>query len=61
MAYTACVSKQFMPQWLAGESVQINEVCGAEYETMQELHAGIYGEVPMPITKLAALTPENTL
>mmetsp|Transcript_896 Transcript_896/g.1225 ORF Transcript_896/g.1225 Transcript_896/m.1225 type:complete len:89 (+) Transcript_896:31-297(+) len=52
MAYTSCVSKSFMPRWLSGEALEINEVCGAQYEDMMEKHAGIYGEVPMPVQTL---------
>ena len=30
--YTDCVSKQFLPAWLKGESLQLNiDVCAAEY------------------------------
>ena len=33
--YTDCVSKQFLPAWLKGESLQLNiDVCAAEYEDM---------------------------
>lgn len=52
IAYTSCISKSFMPRWLAGEGLQINEVCAAEYEDMMEKHSGIYGEAPMPIQSL---------
>ena len=47
-AYTQCVSKSFLPGWLKGEQLQVNEVCGAQYEDMMEKHAAIYGESPMP-------------
>lgn len=48
LAYTSCVTKSFMPKWLSGEKLQINEVCGSQYEDMMEKHAGVYGESPMP-------------
>ena len=56
MAYTECVTKSFLPKWLKGESLQINEVCGAQYEDMMEKHAGIYGELPMPLSTLTLPT-----
>ena len=48
LAYTECFTKNFMPRWLKGEQMQVNEVCGAQYDDMMEKHAGIYGESPMP-------------
>ena len=48
VVYTECVTTKFMPGWLKGESLQINEVCASEYEDMMAKHSGIYGESPMP-------------
>ena len=52
VAYTECVSKQFMPRWFKGEDVQVNDVCGSLYEDMMEKNAGIYGEQPLPFQTL---------
>ena len=53
IVYTDCVSKQFLPAWLKGESLQLNtDVCGAEYEDMLEKNSAIYGEFPMPFQTL---------
>ena len=27
VAWSECVAKNFLPQWLAGESVQLNDIC----------------------------------
>ena len=48
IAYADCVAKSFMPAWLNGENLQVNEVCGTQYESMMEKNAEIYGESPMP-------------
>lgn len=47
-AWANCISKAFLPQWLKGENVNINEVCTEEYEKMRELDAAIYEDHPMP-------------
>ena len=46
--WNMCVSKQFLPRWLAGESVTINEVCTGEYAAMTSLTNEVYAEKPMP-------------
>ena len=48
LVYADCVSKSFLPGWLKGENLQVNEVCASQYEDMMEKHATIYGESPMP-------------
>lgn len=53
MMYSECVSKSFMPRWLKGEAgLQINEVCGGQYEDMMEKQGALYGEDPMPFGTL---------
>lgn len=52
IAYTDCVTKSFLPGWLKGESLQVNEVCGSQYDDMMEKQAAIYGESPMPFQTL---------
>jgi len=37
-----------LPQWIAGESLNINEVCTEEYEKMKEIDETVYAETPMP-------------
>ena len=48
IAYADCVAKSFMPAWLNGENLQVNEVCASQYEDMMEKKDAIYGESPMP-------------
>ena len=48
ISYAECVTKSFMPAWMNGENLQVNEVCSAQYEDMMEKNAAIYGESPMP-------------
>ena len=42
MAWADCISKNFMPQWLNGENLNIEEVCGTELEAMKELESAVY-------------------
>ena len=46
--YTKCVNTDFLPQWLKGAALNINEVCGSQYESMMEKNAEVYGESPIP-------------
>ena len=52
LEYTNCVASKFLPGWLKGETLQVNEVCGAQYESMMEKNATVYGEKPMPFQPL---------
>ncbi len=45
-AWSDCVSKNFLPKWLAGESISLEEVCPSE--TMLSLSEALYAESPMP-------------
>lgn len=47
-AWTECVSQKFLPKWLAGEGLNVEEVCAEQFETMKALDDGIYAESPMP-------------
>ena len=53
LAYTECVTSKFLPGWLKGENLQINEVCASQYEDMMAKHSGIYGESPMPFKPIS--------
>ena len=44
-----CISKNFLPQWLAGEKLNIEEVCSEQKERMEEADAAIYAEKPLPV------------
>jgi hypothetical protein len=35
--WTSCIAKTFMPQWLQGEALSIDDVCVEEREKMMEL------------------------
>ena len=52
IAFTDCVTKSFLPGWLKGESLQVQDVCGSQYDDMMEKHEGVYGENPMPFQTL---------
>jgi len=41
-AWTDCLASTFVPQWLAGENLNINEVCSEELSKMNELDADVY-------------------
>jgi len=47
-SWNTCITKDFMPQWMAGESLSIEEVCVDERSQMSELHEAMFGEKPMP-------------
>lgn len=51
-AWTKCVSESFMPRWLAGESLSIEEVCSEQHSRMGEANEAVYGESPMPFKGL---------
>ena len=44
-----CISKNFLPQWLAGEKLNIEEVCVEQKQRMEEADAAIYSEKPLPV------------
>ena len=46
MAWADCVAKNFMPQWLAGKDLSIEEVCTSELEAMREMDSAIYPAQP---------------
>jgi hypothetical protein len=45
-AWTDCIAKNFLNQWLNGDNITINDVCKDEYEKMSELDASVYGPIP---------------
>ena len=47
--FNECLTASFLPRWLAGEKVLLNEVCSEQYDKMMEADGAIYGEQPMPI------------
>ena len=52
VAWMDCISKNFMNQWLAGNNVNISEVCTEEHSKMQELDVALY-EPTLPFRKSA--------
>ena len=44
-----CIGKNFLPQWLAGEKLNIEEVCIDQKTRMDEADAAIYAEKPLPV------------
>ena len=52
-AWNDCVAKNFLPQWLAGASLDIEEVCSSELTKMQEQDAALYADKPSPFKGFA--------
>ena len=52
-AWSECVAKNFLPQWLSGASLNIEEVCPAELSKMQELDGTIFADKPMPFKSIS--------
>lgn len=52
IAWTKCISESFMPRWLAGEQLSIEEVCSEQHGRMTEADEAVYGERPMPFKGL---------
>ena len=46
-----CVAQKFLPDWLSGKSVTLNEVCTEELQTMQDLDSQIYPDFPFKLQK----------
>ena len=44
-----CISKNFLPQWLAGQKLNIEEVCVDQKQRMEEADAAVYAESPLPV------------
>ena len=44
-AWTACISRDFLPKWQSGEKLNINEVCMEERAQMDELQGAKYDDV----------------
>ena len=48
LEWNECISKNFLPQWLKGESLSIEEACPNENAKRMELNEAVYGESPLP-------------
>ena len=48
-AFNDCLSNVFMPRWIAGEKIQLTEVCQEQHDRMTAADEAIYGERPMNI------------
>ena len=47
-AWSNCVPQNFLPQWLKGDKLNIEEVCQSEWTAMKEIDDTLYAETPMP-------------
>ncbi len=45
-AWTDCISRDFLGDWLGGKDITINDVCQDELTTMRDLDSEIYGQLP---------------
>lgn len=52
--WTNCIAKTFMPAWLQGDSLSIDDVCVEQREKMNELTEALYGESPMPFKAITS-------
>lgn len=46
--WSDCVAKNFLPQWLSGASISVEEVCVNENAKRIELNEALFSESPMP-------------
>lgn len=54
-AWNFCITKDFMPRWLGGESISINDVCTQEYAEMVTKSEEVYANSPMPFAPATSL------
>ena len=48
-AWTDCITKNFMPQWLNGAAINIDDVCIEEKARMDAADEAVYSETPFPV------------
>ena len=48
-AWSECVSSSFLPKWLNGENVNVEEVCREQQDRINELNEAVFAEQPNPI------------
>ena len=51
-AWMDCISKRFMNQWLAGDQVNISEVCVDEHSRMKQLDSEVYEPMPFKLSDM---------
>ena len=44
-----CVSNNFLPQWLQGAKLNVEEVCSSQKTRMEAANEALYGENHLPI------------
>ena len=57
--FNDCLSNVFLPRWMAGEKINITEVCQESHDRMQAADEAVYGERPMNVK--AITLPEARL
>lgn len=50
-AWTDCIAQHFLPDWLNGKNLNINEVCTDELQKLSELDQEQYGALPFRAVK----------
>jgi len=53
--WTTCISNTFLPAFLKGDAISIDDVCVEEREKMMEFTEAIYGETPMPFKPITSV------
>ena len=44
-----CIAKNFLPQWLNGEKLNIEDVCSEQKARLEEADSALYSESPLPV------------
>lgn len=44
--YTECLAKEYIPRWLGGEQLNVQDFCQQEYSKMISLDREIFGDLP---------------
>ena len=47
--FNECLNSVFMPRWIAGEKLELKDVCEESYSKMISADEAVYGERPMNI------------
>ena len=48
-AWNDCITKNFLPQWLNGKNLNIEDVCVDEKARMADADSALYEDEPLPV------------
>ena len=46
--WSDCVAKNFLPQWLSGAKINVEEVCASEKTRLESAGEAVYGDAGLP-------------